>query len=836
MASGSLGSIFVDLLLNTGRFEDGLNRSKRALKGTTSVWTSDLRNAGSSFKGLGSQVDSAIASINSSITSLGAGIAAAFSVTEIARYADTWKQLQGRLAIVDGGMGNVSDTTQQLFDIAQKTRQPLEAVVNFYARLNQFVPQAERAQYDLLGVTQSVANALAITGETSESATAAMVQFTQAIGTNFQSAGQELRSIQEQAPRLAIALQNSLGGGTKSLQQLKDEGKLTRESVLNALSSMSAEAQKMQAEFDKVPLTIAQSFTRLDNAFLKFIGQSQAITQGTTSIALGISKLAENFDLVASAAIGLGVVFVGRMVPSLVATTVSFLALNVGSLQVQLTLARMEGVSGAAAIALLGLGAAGRVASAAISALGGPIGVALIGFYTAYTIESSKAAEAQGIFNSTLAEITGLSQQFKTASADMRKQIVEDVYARISALEIEKDTVGKVLAQYNTGSTISDVFKLSKDTIGSWVGLSESPRAAIEKFKVLNTTIADAKKQLQALIDLGTSGKVGTGGVLDEKTLKELQALYDKNREYILGLNSATLKYMDTAAELKRLLDAKKITVSQYSEALVRLKADTDGSAKAAKELDSIYDKHRDVILGMTKAQLDFNDTQADLQKLLAAGKISQEEYNASVGRAQAEYEKASKAAGVWAIDVAETAKEASRNIQKALADFLFDPFKDGLGGMLTGFEEMLRRMVAEAAASQILSGLFGQGGFGAGGKSSGGMLSGFTNSIGSFFSGFFADGGTIPPGQFGIVGENGPELAMGGAGGKSIVPLGGANITVNVVNNAGAQVSTNARRGSQGMELDVMIDQAVAKNISTPGSNTNQALKGFNSQSLTRR
>ena len=31
-------------------------------------------------------------------------------------------------------------------------------------------------------------------------------------------------------------------------------------------------------------------------------------------------------------------------------------------------------------------------------------------------------------------------------------------------------------------------------------------------------------------------------------------------------------------------------------------------------------------------------------------------------------------------------AEQAAKNMQDAFADFLFDPFKDGLGGMVDGF------------------------------------------------------------------------------------------------------------------------------------------------------
>jgi len=50
---------------------------------------------------------------------------------------------------------------------------------------------------------------------------------------------------------------------------------------------------------------------------------------------------------------------------------------------------------------------------------------------------------------------------------------------------------------------------------------------------------------------------------------------------------------------------------------------------------------------------------------------------------------------------------------------------------------------------------------------------------IGDFFSGFFANGGNIPAGKFGIVGERGPEFISGPA---TITPMGGGTqVTYNI-------------------------------------------------------
>ncbi len=84
-------------------------------------------------------------------------------------------------------------------------------------------------------------------------------------------------------------------------------------------------------------------------------------------------------------------------------------------------------------------------------------------------------------------------------------------------------------------------------------------------------------------------------------------------------------------------------------------------------------------------------------------------------------------------------AEQAARNMQDALAQFLFDPFHDGLDGMLRGFIDTIRKMVAETAAAKIF-----------GSKKSGGL--GLGDAIGSFTKSLFgfANGGSILPGGSG--------------------------------------------------------------------------------------
>jgi hypothetical protein len=59
------------------------------------------------------------------------------------------------------------------------------------------------------------------------------------------------------------------------------------------------------------------------------------------------------------------------------------------------------------------------------------------------------------------------------------------------------------------------------------------------------------------------------------------------------------------------------------------------------------------------------------------------------------------------------------------------------------------------------------------------GIFSTISKGIGNFFGGFFANGGMLGAGKFGVAGENGPEFIGGPA---SITPMGGgANVTYNI-------------------------------------------------------
>jgi len=295
----TVARLTAEVTANTSRFESGLKRANSALSQSERSWNSSLNRSKKNFD----SIDKAVTQLNGTIRGLagiGLGALGASTILDAARsvveYSDNWKQLEGRLKVVTNGMDDLKKTQDDLFKIAEITRQPLENVINLYTRLNNSIEESERANYDLLGVTTTISKALAVTGESAASSGAAILQFSQAVSSDFKGSAQEINSLLDSAPRLAVAIQKSFGDGSKSLKQLAEDGDLSRDAVLNALSSISGQAMLIGEEFDKSEVTVSQALTRLENSFLRFIGQNDNVKDGTSSLANVIIDLAGQFD------------------------------------------------------------------------------------------------------------------------------------------------------------------------------------------------------------------------------------------------------------------------------------------------------------------------------------------------------------------------------------------------------------------------------------------------------------------------------------------------------------------------------------------------------------
>jgi hypothetical protein len=139
-------------------------------------------------------------------------------------------------------------------------------------------------------------------------------------------------------------------------------------------------------------------------------------------------------------------------------------------------------------------------------------------------------------------------------------------------------------------------------------------------------------------------------------------------------------------------------------------------------------------------------------------------------------------------------AKDLGLSFSSAAEDAIinFTSLRDVLKGLEQDLLRIATRKLITEPLGNAVTGLFK----GAGGSGGGDLLGSLISKAGSLFSGFFAEGGFIPPGRWGIAGERGPEPVFGGRSGASVTPAGGQTIVVNVQAVPGMSRQTAQQQG----------------------------------------
>lgn len=267
------------------------------------------------------------------------------------------------------------------------------------------------------------------------------------------------------------------------------------------------------------------------------------------------------------------------------------------------------------------------------------------------------------------------------------------------------------------------------------------------------------------------------GGVAPSKSAADPLATLTGFNSGLEGAETASLsaplkQYVDTMTRLTSAFDdaIKKGGDMAKAQALFNDKAaeanQTLGLQEKLLESNAMADflkQNRAAIDGVTGAEETFRDTSAMATKALNAGAISWDAYARIIERARDSMNGIDEQAKKTNDAMSQFSIQAARNMQSAFADFLFDPFKDGLKGMLGSFIDTLRRMAAEAVAAKVFNAIgdWGKQNQGDGGFT--GMLASFASAFGSAAG--RAGGGPVAAGGLYEVNERGmPEmLAIGG-------------------------------------------------------------------------
>lgn len=232
---------------------------------------------------------------------------------------DAYTTLQNKLQVVATSQAQVNELTNEMFDLANRTRSEVGATTQAFVRFDRAMSGLGRSQQDTIRLTETINKALIISGATTQEAQSSLLQLSQAFNAGRLS-GDEFRSVSENMPIVLDALARSMGVPVGALKELGSEGKITSEQLIAALDLIEAE---VDASFAKTVPTMAQAFVVLRNSATQFFGEFNNATGLTNGLAQAILFLADNIGRFATYAATAAAIFAGAYVYGLVAAAVA---------------------------------------------------------------------------------------------------------------------------------------------------------------------------------------------------------------------------------------------------------------------------------------------------------------------------------------------------------------------------------------------------------------------------------------------------------------------------------------------------------------------------------
>jgi hypothetical protein len=458
-------------------------------------------------------------------------------------------------------------------------------------------------------------------------------------------------------------------------------------------------------------------------------------------------------------------------------------------------------------------------------------------------IMSQESATAAENFNDKLTVLNGVARGAGNQIAaellptlDEMAGLLIDVAEDSGTAAIAADVLGGVLKGLATIALgVGSAFTAAGQGWGAFAAAAAAAldgefAQALEIAKAGANDVADTYEKAFDRIEKLWSGDYAKAGKDAAATAGFVRLALERTTEEQQKANAATEKAVEAIeAKIAALeLEAATLGLTSQEQTLYKLALDnaTDAQLRRAKaSLDSIaaYEAEQDALKAhaelvkevtqvvegsfsdASRALLDYQRKVEKLREGLLAGAITEGAYDNAVAGLDVQLEAAQDKANETGDALSLFADQAARNMQSAFADFLFDPFAQGLDGMLAGFGQMLQRMVAEAAAAQLMDEIFGAVGSGAGGEGrDGGLLAAGFNSLSGLFGGARAVGGPVEAGKLYEVGENNMAEMFVSNGRQYLIPGNSGSVKTGGAGNSTTQVfniqtpDANSFRASQ--------------------------------------
>lgn len=392
--------------------------------------------------------------------------------------ADAWANVEAKLKLVTTGENAAAQALSEVQGIAQQTASDLSVTGDLYATLSRSLKSLGDNTTRVGDLTRTIAQTFQISGASAAGSAGAITQLAQALSSGVLR-GDEFNSVMEQAPRLAQALADQLNVTTGQLRAMAEEGKLTAQAVIGALSGQSA---AIAAEAATLPDTFERSTTRLKNSLTAIVGGMNEALKGSDLFAVGtrmlsdaISALAASVEWIGQTLVNIVMAFSAIPAPiyaaiAAIAATGAALALlsinlaavigYLGSLATGLTLVALAGfqsfiaavgAAGAALSSLWALALANPLT--ALLALAGTVAAGFMAFSAASQDSADSLAKLRDEIKKAADELAALQRTLATAKpgSDDYAKAQQRLAQIVPGLTLSLDAQGRVIAATGEG-------------------------------------------------------------------------------------------------------------------------------------------------------------------------------------------------------------------------------------------------------------------------------------------------------------------------------------------------------------------------------------------------
>ncbi|EMO0802719.1 phage tail tape measure protein [Salmonella enterica] len=297
----TLRELIIKISANSQSFQSEISRASRMGNDYYRVMQTGGRQAAAASRETQralAEVTSQINTAKASALGMAGAFAGAFATGHLISLADEWSSVNARLKQASQSSDDFTESQRALMDISQRTGTAFSDNASLFARSAASMREYGYSSQQVLDVTEAISTGLKLSGASTAEASSVITQFSQALAQGVLR-GEEFNSVNENGDRVIRALAAGMGVARKDLKAMADQGLLTADKVVPALISQLG---TMRGEFEAMPQTVSAATTKIENAFMAWVGGANEATGATATLVSVMNGVADNIDTVAAAA------------------------------------------------------------------------------------------------------------------------------------------------------------------------------------------------------------------------------------------------------------------------------------------------------------------------------------------------------------------------------------------------------------------------------------------------------------------------------------------------------------------------------------------------------